>query len=227
MAPPLRQVYDQMLEPKWVIAMGACASSGGMFNNYTILQGVDKIVPVDVHVPGARRGPRRSWRASSACTRRSAPASRPHTRSAGSRSERDALAGVPGVVETQEAHGETTLVVDPARLVEACLHLRDEAGFNFLSDIAPSDYLGWGEKGVAGYVGTADGRDLNQPGSQGYARVPDPKPKRFAVTYQLLRVSRRPRPAHGQGLARRGRGRSTACSPSGRRPTGSSARPGT
>jgi NADH-quinone oxidoreductase subunit B len=52
MAPPLRQVYDQMLEPKWVIAMGACASSGGMFNNYTILQGVDKIVPVDVHVPG-------------------------------------------------------------------------------------------------------------------------------------------------------------------------------
>ena len=52
MAPPLRQVYDQMLEPKWVIAMGACASSGGMFNNYTVLQGVDKIVPVDIHVPG-------------------------------------------------------------------------------------------------------------------------------------------------------------------------------
>ena len=52
MAAPLRQVYDQMLEPKWVIAMGACASSGGMFNNYTILQGVDKIVPVDVYVPG-------------------------------------------------------------------------------------------------------------------------------------------------------------------------------
>jgi NADH-quinone oxidoreductase subunit B len=52
MAAPLRQIYDQMLEPKWVIAMGACASSGGMFNNYTILQGVDKIVPVDIHVPG-------------------------------------------------------------------------------------------------------------------------------------------------------------------------------
>jgi NADH-quinone oxidoreductase subunit B len=52
MAAPLRQVYDQMLEPKWVIAMGACASSGGMFNNYTILQGVDRIVPVDIHVPG-------------------------------------------------------------------------------------------------------------------------------------------------------------------------------
>jgi len=52
MAAPLRQVYDQMLEPKWVVAMGACASSGGMFNNYTVLQGVDKIVPVDIHVPG-------------------------------------------------------------------------------------------------------------------------------------------------------------------------------
>jgi NADH-quinone oxidoreductase subunit B len=52
MAAPLRQIYDQMLEPKWVIAMGACASSGGMFNNYAVLQGVDRIVPVDMHVPG-------------------------------------------------------------------------------------------------------------------------------------------------------------------------------
>ena len=52
MAQPLREIYDQMLQPKWVSAMGACASSGGMFNNYAILQGVDKIVPVDIHVPG-------------------------------------------------------------------------------------------------------------------------------------------------------------------------------
>jgi NADH-quinone oxidoreductase subunit B len=52
MSAPLRQIYDQMLEPKWVIAMGACASSGGMLNNYAILQGVDKIVAVDIHVPG-------------------------------------------------------------------------------------------------------------------------------------------------------------------------------
>jgi NADH-quinone oxidoreductase subunit B len=52
MAAPLRQIYDQMLTPKWVIAMGACASSGGMFNNYAVLQGVDKIVAVDVHIPG-------------------------------------------------------------------------------------------------------------------------------------------------------------------------------
>jgi NADH-quinone oxidoreductase subunit B len=52
MAPVLRQVYDQMPDPKWVISMGACASTGGVFNNYALLQGVDKIVPVDVYVPG-------------------------------------------------------------------------------------------------------------------------------------------------------------------------------
>ena len=52
MGPVLRQIYDQMPEPKWVISMGACASSGGVFNNYAVLQGVDKIVPVDVYMPG-------------------------------------------------------------------------------------------------------------------------------------------------------------------------------
>jgi NADH-quinone oxidoreductase subunit B len=52
MAPVLRQIYDQMPEPKWVISMGACASCGGVFNNYAIVQGVDKVVPVDVYVPG-------------------------------------------------------------------------------------------------------------------------------------------------------------------------------
>ena len=52
MAPVLKQIYDQMPEPKWVISMGACASCGGVFNNYAIVQGVDEYVPVDVYVPG-------------------------------------------------------------------------------------------------------------------------------------------------------------------------------
>jgi NADH-quinone oxidoreductase subunit C len=93
---------------------------------------------------------------------------------------------VPGVVSEKEAHGETTVVVDPARLVEACEHLRDVEGFNFLSDISAADYLGWGGAGVSGYIGTAAGRDLNQPMTRGFQALPEPKPKRFSMNYHLL-----------------------------------------
>ncbi|HYZ19268.1 MAG TPA: NADH-quinone oxidoreductase subunit C [Gaiellaceae bacterium] len=97
---------------------------------------------------------------------------------------------MPGVVERSAAHGETTLIVDPARLVEACTHLRDEEGFDFLADITAVDYLGWGTRGIAGYYGTVGGRNLNEPAAQGFSRAPSPKPTRFAVNYHLLALRR-------------------------------------
>ena len=96
--------------------------------------------------------------------------------------------GVPGLVEVREDRGETTLVVAKEQLVEACEHLRDERGFNFLSDITATDYLGWKTQpsGVAGYYGTPAGRDLNAVGSWGLARLPGERPKRFSMNYHLL-----------------------------------------
>ena len=101
--------------------------------------------------------------------------------------------GVPGLVESREAYGETTLIVDPTRLVEACRYLRDEHGFDMLVDIAATDYLGWGAPGVSGYIGTAEGRNLNRPMTQGLQTLPAPKPKRFAINYHLLSVTDTPR----------------------------------
>jgi NADH/F420H2 dehydrogenase subunit C len=95
-------------------------------------------------------------------------------------------ARVPGHFETREAHGETTVVVDTVQLVEAATYLRDELGFSFLSDLSPADYLGWGSSGVSGYIGTASGRDLNRPMTQGLQSLPQPRPKRFSISYHLL-----------------------------------------
>ena len=89
-------------------------------------------------------------------------------------------------MEDKQGHGETTLVVEKDSLVDACTHLRDEHGFDFLSDVSPADYLGWGEAGVSGYIATAGGRDLNRPMTQGYQQLPEAKPKRFAMNYHLL-----------------------------------------
>jgi len=102
--------------------------------------------------------------------------------------------GVPGLVRTHEQYAETTLTIDPARLVEACVHLRDVEGFNVLADIAAADYLGWaaGPEDVAGYIGTRSGRNISGPGSWGLDRLPEPKPKRFSVSYHLLRLTTRP-----------------------------------
>jgi NADH-quinone oxidoreductase subunit C len=101
-----------------------------------------------------------------------------------------AFEDVPGVLDLREAYGETTLVVEVRRLLEACAHLRDEAGFTFLSDVSATDYLDWDAKGVAGYWGHPSGRDVNHPATQGLQRVPDPKPKRFSVSYHLLALGR-------------------------------------
>ena len=101
--------------------------------------------------------------------------------------------GVPGVVEVVERHGESTIVVEPAALRDAARHLRDEQGFNFLSDITAVDYLAWGEAGVSGYIGTPAGHDINEPMTQGYQAVPLAKRQRFAVNYHLLSISDRPR----------------------------------
>jgi len=92
---------------------------------------------------------------------------------------------VPGLIETREGFGETTVVVSSGELLAAALYLRDELGFNFLSDIAAADYLGWGGD-VAGAWGSATGRDLNAPSSWGSSRLPAPKPTRFSLSYHLL-----------------------------------------
>ena len=101
--------------------------------------------------------------------------------------------GVPGFISTKETLGETTVIVQPELIVEAAAHMRDEEGFNFLADVATADYLGWGEPGVSGYIGTDGGRDLNHPMTRGFQRVPEPKPKRFSVSYHLLALGPDPR----------------------------------
>jgi NADH:ubiquinone oxidoreductase subunit C len=99
----------------------------------------------------------------------------------------------PGFVEQIDRHGETTIVVDVGRLVEAATYLRDEEGFNFLSDITPVDYLGWASNPVSGYIGTPAGRDINSPMTQGLQVIPAAKPKRFAMNYHLLAIGPEPR----------------------------------
>jgi len=93
---------------------------------------------------------------------------------------------IPGFVAVKETHGETTVIVDRERVRDACCYARDELGFNFLTDLVATDYLGWGAKGVSGYIGTASGRDINVPTTQGYQAQPQPKPRRFSVNYHLL-----------------------------------------
>jgi NADH/F420H2 dehydrogenase subunit C len=99
---------------------------------------------------------------------------------------------LPGFVEEKESFGETTVTIDPAHIREACAYARDELGFQMLVDLVATDYLGWGSKGVSGYIATASGRDINVPATQGLQTLPSPQPKRFSVSYHLLAMRQPP-----------------------------------
>ena len=227
MAAPLRQIYDQMLEPKWVIAMGACASSGGMFNNYTTLQGVDKIVAVDIYVPGCPP--------------------RPEALMEGILRLHEAVqAGVPPAYEiaerrivtwdqrarawssSSEAHGETTIVVEPRRArrgVRApARRARLQLPLRHLADRLPR----LGRRGrLRATSARAAGRDLNTPMTQGYQRLPRAEAEALRDELPPARAApRRRAPRSRAGLARRRRA-VPSVSGCGRPPTGTSARRGT
>jgi NADH/F420H2 dehydrogenase subunit C len=95
-------------------------------------------------------------------------------------------AALPGFVSEKESFGETTVTIEAAHIRDACAYARDELGFEMLVDLVAADYLGWGAKGVSGYIATASGRDINVPATQGLQTLPAPKPKRFSVSYHLL-----------------------------------------
>jgi NADH/F420H2 dehydrogenase subunit C len=97
---------------------------------------------------------------------------------------------LPGFVEQKEAFGETTVTIETARIREACEAARDELGFQMLVDLVATDYLGWGGRGVSGYIATPTGRDLNFPSTQGLQTMPAVKPKRFSLAYHLLAMRR-------------------------------------
>ena len=195
MAAPLRQIYDQMLEPKWVIAMGACASSGGMFNNYAILQSVDKIVAgrhLRPRLPAAAR----------AADGGDHPAARggPGGRAACVRdAERRALTAwtaIPGVsrVERGARRDDARRRARRAwsRRARTCATRR--ASTSSRTSRPPTTSAGARRRlrlhrhGSAAATSTA-------PMTQGLQTLPEPKPKRFSVNYHLLSVVGRRRAA--------------------------------
>ncbi|MHB8468253.1 MAG: NADH-quinone oxidoreductase subunit C [Gaiellaceae bacterium] len=99
---------------------------------------------------------------------------------------------MPGFLAARESFGESTVTVERERIRDACAYARDELGFNLLSDIVATDYLGWGGRGVSGYLATANGRDLNVPSTQGLQTLPEAKPKRFSLSYHLLALRQQP-----------------------------------
>jgi NADH/F420H2 dehydrogenase subunit C len=99
---------------------------------------------------------------------------------------------LPGFVEQKESFGETTVTIEAAQIRDACAYARDELGFRMLVDLVATDYLGWGTKGVSGYIATPTGRDINFPSTQGLQTLPAVKAKRFSVSYHLLALRQPP-----------------------------------
>ena len=102
-------------------------------------------------------------------------------------------ARVPGYVSHREGPEMPTVTIETRRIREACEHARDELSFEVCVDVVATDYLGWGGKGVSGYIGTSSGRDLMHPMTQGLQALPQLKPKRFSVSYHLLAIGTEPR----------------------------------
>jgi len=96
---------------------------------------------------------------------------------------------IPGFVSQRDGADMPTVTVETARLREACEFARDRLGFDMCVDVVATDYFGWAHKGVSGYVGTASGRDINFPMTQGLQTLPEPKTKRFSVSYHLLAIA--------------------------------------
>jgi NADH:ubiquinone oxidoreductase subunit C len=106
---------------------------------------------------------------------------------------------LPGYVSHRDGADMPTVTIETARIREACEHARDELGFAMCVDVVATDYLSWGGKGVAGYIGTASGRDLMHPMTQGLQALPELKPKRFSVSYHLLALQATAASTAGKG----------------------------
>ena len=196
-----------------------------MFNNYTVLQGVDKIVAVDIYVPGCPPRPE-ALMEGIIRLHEAVQAGVPPAYSCASRDLNGAWDGVPALLDVREAHGETTLVVETATLVETCTHLRDERGFNFLSDLSAADYLGWADDAGRRLHRHDRRRDINDPMTQGLSRLPHcarPSGSRSSTSSRCDRALHACASRSGSTTASTSR----ASSGSGRPPTGTSGRRGT
>ena len=194
MAAPLRQIYDQMLEPKWVIAMGVCASSGGMFNNYTILQGVDRIVPVDIYVPFCPPRPEALMEGIIRLHEAHLAGIPPAYERRGRRDVSEWRSAPGYVVATRGVRRDDG--DDRARAASATRassRATSSASTCSATSSPPTTSAG-AATASRGYIGTATGARHQLPDDAGPADAArSSKPKRFAISYHLLAMRQQPR----------------------------------